>query len=76
MSLNGQTAISAIDRATLERDKEVDRIKTASRQRVAKMAAEGKGLEALYENLNLLGIDGEDILRGGERPKIVYYGQT
>ena len=76
MSLNGQTAISAIDKATRESDQEADRIKTASRQRVAALAAEGKGLQALNENLRLLGIDGEDIQRGGVRPRIVYFGQT
>ena len=76
MSLKGTPESDAIDRATRESDQEADRIKTASRQRVAALAAEGKGLQALNENLKLLGIDGEDIQRGGVRPKIVYFGQT
>ena len=75
MSLKGEADIRAIDRATRERDEEVDRIKTASRQRVAALAAEGKGLQALGENAKLLGIDVDDILRGGERPKLIEFGQ-
>jgi hypothetical protein len=75
MSLNGKPEIDPIDRATRERDEEVDRIKTASRQRVAALAAEGKGLQALGENAKLLGIDVDDILRGGERPKLIEFGQ-
>ncbi|HXN35723.1 MAG TPA: hypothetical protein VN877_06100 [Opitutaceae bacterium] len=76
MSLKGKVEIRAIDKATRESDQEADRIKTASRQRVAALAAEGKGLQALNENLMLLGIDGANIQRGGERPRIVYFGQT
>jgi hypothetical protein len=59
------------NKATRESDVEAVRIKTESRQRVAAFAAEGKGLKALNENLKLLGIDGEDIQRGGERPKLI-----
>jgi hypothetical protein len=76
MSLKGDADISAIDRATRESDQEADRIKAASRKRIAALAAEGKGLQALNENLKLLGIDGADIQRGGERPKLVDFGQT
>jgi hypothetical protein len=76
MKLTGKLGFIAVDRATRESDLEADRIKTASRLRVAKLASEGKGLQALNENLKLLGIDGEDIQRGGVRPKIVHYGQT
>jgi hypothetical protein len=75
MSLKAKLGSSAIDKATRERDEEAARIKTASRQRIAALAAEGKGLQALIENGKLLGIDVEDILRGGERPKIIEFGQ-
>jgi hypothetical protein len=76
MSLKGEPEADAIDRATRESDQEADRIKAASRQRVAALAAEGKGLQALNENLKLLGIDGEDIQRGGERPKLIDFELT
>jgi len=76
MSLKGEPEADAIDRATRESDQEADRIKAASRQRVAALAAEGKGLQALNENLKRLGIDGEDIQRGGERPKLIDFELT
>lgn len=62
---------AVVGKATRESDVEAVRIKTQSRQRVAALAAEGKGLKALNENLKLLGIDGEDIQRGGEHPKLI-----
>jgi len=76
MSLKGTPESAAVDRATRESDEEAVRIKTASRQRVAALAAEGKGLQALNKNLKLLGIDGEDIHRGGERPKLIDFELT
>lgn len=71
MGPKGEADIGAIDRATRESDLEADRIKAASRQRVATLAAEGKGLQALSGNLKHLGIDADDIYRGGERPKLI-----
>jgi hypothetical protein len=71
MSLKGEIGTSAIDRATRESDQEAERIKAASRQRVAALAAEGKGLQALSSSLKLMGIDVADIYRGGERPRLI-----
>lgn len=58
-------------RSLSARNREIDRIKTASRNRIAALAAEGRGREGLYEGLKLLGIDGKNIEQGGTRPKIV-----
>jgi len=63
-------------RTDLENDRIADQIKADSRARVAKLAAEGKALEALDENLKLLGIDAADIRAGGERPKLADFELT
>jgi hypothetical protein len=76
MSIKGEADISSIDRATRESDQEAERIKAASRQRVAALAAEGDGLQALSSSLKLMGIDADDIYRGGERPKLIDFELT
>jgi hypothetical protein len=76
MSLKGEADIRAVDRATRESDQEAERIKAASRQRAAALAAEGNGLQALSSSLKLMGIDADDIYRGGERPKLIDFELT
>jgi len=76
MSLKDETETNAIDRATRESDQEAERIKTASRHRVAILAAEGKGLQALSSSLKLMGIDADEIYRGGQRPQLLDFELT
>ncbi len=60
------------DRSNLQRDDEkaaIAAFHAESRARIAKLAAEGKGRQALAESVRLLGID----LKNGERPRLVGY---
>ena len=52
-------------------NKEARRVKVEFRARVAELARKGRAVEALQENLRLIGIDWRP---GGPRPKLVAVG--
>lgn len=75
MKLTGKLGFLSFGRQRA-RDREINRIKSESRARVAELATQGRGVEALNENLRLLGIDGEAIQNGAARPKLVDFEIT
>ncbi len=54
-----------------ESNEEARRVKGEFRARVAELARQGRAVEALQENLGLMGIDWRP---GGPRPKLVAVG--